>query len=178
MFGRLIKPPKTPRPAPKTVLGKKGMAPSVLAADLHILGNLIGDGVIDIDGKIDGNVRAHTVSIRANGCVRGDIIAEIVHVHGEVDGTIKAKSVSLHSTARVVGMVMHEALSIEDGAFVDGQCKRTDKIFVDAEGNELPALSADALADDEISFAPSTPDRMDDDAAVDVTILNSLRLVR
>ena len=177
MFGRLIRPPKTPRPAPKTVLGKRGVSPSVLAADLHILGNLIGDGVIDIDGKIDGNVRAHTVNIRANGCVRGDVTAEIVHVYGEVDGTIKAKAVSLYSMARVVGLVMHETLSIEDGAFVDGQCKRTDKIFVDADGNEFPPLSADALEDDEISFAPSTHE-VSENGETDVTILNSLRLVR
>ena len=177
MFGRFIRPPQTPRPAPKTVFGKKGVTPSVLAGDLHILGNLVCDGVIDIDGKIDGDIRCHTISVRPNGFVRGNITAEIVHVYGEVCGTISAKAVSLYAAARVVGTIMHEALTIEDGAFVDGQCKRTDKIFVDADGQEIQNEIHDLLPDDEISFASAVTEELSPDAA-DVTILNSLRLVR
>ncbi|MEJ0009310.1 MAG: polymer-forming cytoskeletal protein [Alphaproteobacteria bacterium] len=47
---------------------------------MNVLGNIISEGMLDIDGKIDGNVRCHTVSIRENGQVRGDVIAEIVYV--------------------------------------------------------------------------------------------------
>ncbi|OYW13783.1 MAG: hypothetical protein B7X02_01435, partial [Rhodospirillales bacterium 12-54-5] len=122
-----------PRTPPKAVLGKKGINPSVLAADLHILGNLVSDGVVDIDGQIDGNIKAHTISIRSNGCVRGDVEAEIVQVYGAVEGTIRGKTVILYSTAKVVGVIMHEALTIEDGAFVDGKCKRTDKVFISSD---------------------------------------------
>ncbi len=46
---------------------------------------------------------------------------------------MKAKSVNLSSTCHVEGVIMHESLSIEDGAFVDGKFKRTDKIFVDED---------------------------------------------
>lgn len=171
--GRTAAPPATPRPAPNSVLGKKGMQPSVIAADLNVLGNIISDGVLDIDGKIHGNVRCHTVSLRANGRVQGDIHAEIVHVYGAIEGVVKAKSVMLYSTARVVGTIMHESLSIEDGAFVDGKFKRTDKVFIDDEGQAtsgqplLPAAEDIGLDGDE---APTSE--------AEIKILENLRLVR
>jgi len=166
--GRTIAPPATPRPTPHTVLGKKGMTPSVIAADLNVLGNIISDGVLDIDGKIDGNVRCHTASIRPNGRVNGDISAEIVHVYGTVEGIIKAKTVLLYTSAKVVGTIMHESLSIEDGAFVDGKFKRTDKVFIDDE------TSASEPVFDNTKI-------IDEDEPVDeaeVKILENLRLVR
>lgn len=175
MFGRSIKPPATPKPAPKPLLGKKGSAPSVLAADLHILGNLIGEGVVDLDGRLDGNIRCHTASIRTNAVVRGDIHAEIVHVYGAVEGIIKAKSVALYATAKVVGIIMHESLTIEDGAFVDGKFKRTDKVFVDEEEKDLSPL--EEPMGDVISFNSDIEDEppVNDD---EVRILENLRLVR
>lgn len=171
--GRSVGAPPTPRPSPTPVLGKKGMQPSVIAADLNVLGNIISDGVLDIDGKIDGNVRCHTASIRSNGRVHGDIAADIVHVYGTVEGTIKAKAVMLYNTAKVVGTIMHESLSIEDGAFVDGKFKRTDKVFLDEDGNVAPALPAPAAMD--VAFDADFDAPASD---AEVKILENLRLVR
>lgn len=105
--------------------------PSVISADVNILGNIISDGVLDIDGRVDGNVKCRSATIRRNGRIMGDIVAESVQVFGEVTGTIKAKEVSLFATCRVEGVIMHESLTIEDGAFVDGQFKRMDKVVLD-----------------------------------------------
>lgn len=173
--GRTAAPPPTPRPSPQPVLGKKGMTPSVIAADLNVLGNIISDGVLDIDGKINGNVRCHTASVRPNGLVKGDIQAEIVHVYGSIEGVIKAKAVMLYATARVVGTIMHESLSIEDGAFVDGKFKRTDKVFVDDEGQ--PAAAKPAESKDDVSFVDD--DEEDEPSSeAEIKILENLRLVR
>ncbi len=172
--GRTMAPPATPRPTPSGVLGKKGMTPSVIAADLNVLGNIISDGVLDIDGKIDGNVRCHTASIRPNGRVNGDISAEIVHVYGTVEGVIKAKMVMLYTSAKVVGTNMHESLSIEDGAFVDGKFKRTDKIFIDDE----PASSSKPHASEDLIITADDADELLSNGDAEVKILENLRLVR
>lgn len=171
--GRSAAPPATPRPTPSPVLGKKGMQPSVIAADLNVLGNIISDGVLDIDGKIHGNVRCHTVSLRPNGKVIGDIHAEIVHVYGAIEGVIKAKAVMLYSTAKVVGTIMHESLSIEDGAFVDGKFKRTDKVFIDDDGQ--PAAQALLPSFDQADFEQ---DNDEPSSEAEIKILENLRLVR
>jgi cytoskeletal protein CcmA (bactofilin family) len=116
--------------------GGKASVPSIISQDMNILGNIVSEGSIDIDGKIEGNIRCDRATIRENGRVNGDIVANHIAVHGEVHGLIKAKSVNLYSTCHVEGIIMHESISIEDGAFVDGKFKRTDKVFVDE--NEEP----------------------------------------
>lgn len=115
---------------------KKSGAPSVIASDMCMLGNLVTEGVADIDGRVEGNVKGEQIIIRGNGKIKGDVVADAVHVYGEVKGLIKAKSVHLYATCRVEGIIMHESLSIEDGAFVDGKFKRSDKIFNEEEGFE------------------------------------------
>ena len=116
--------------------GKKVSSPTVIASDMNILGNLLTDGTADIDGRVEGNFKGDQIIIRGNGKIKGDITADSVHVYGEVKGLIKAKMVHLYATCRVEGIIMHESLSIEDGAFVDGKFKRTDKIFSQDEGIE------------------------------------------
>lgn len=101
--------------------------PSVISDDMNILGNLISDGYIDINGHVEGNVKCHTLTIRDSGMIKGDILADHLQVYGQVSGVIKASHVYLAPTARVRGVIMHESLSVEDGAFIDGQCKRTDR---------------------------------------------------
>src|SRR5690606_22288517 len=85
-------------------------------------------GYIDINGRIDGNVKCLALTVREKGYVKGDIIAGTVDVYGEVSGLIKATHVNLHSKCRIEGVVMHKTLTVEEGAFIDGQCKRTDKL--------------------------------------------------
>ncbi len=102
--------------------------PSIISADMNILGNLISDGTVDIDGKIEGNIKAHHVTIREGGKIHGDINADIAQIYGQVHGIVKAREVHLYSSCHVEGTIMHENLSVEDGAFVDGKFKRSDKL--------------------------------------------------
>ena len=106
----------------------KKVAPTIIASDMSILGNLFSEGAVDIDGRIEGNVKARTVIVRQNGCIIGDLQADVAQVYGQVKGLIKARDVQLFSSCGVEGTIMHESLSIEDGAFVDGKFKRTDKV--------------------------------------------------
>ncbi len=141
-------------------LGGRSNAPSVISADMNILGNIISDGFVDIDGKIDGNVKCNSVIIRANGSVRGDVEAENTQIYGYVEGLVKAVSVNLYHSAHVSGSIMHESLSIEDGAFVDGKFKRTDRVFIDEAAN------ADALSDDD-----------EEEDELDEAVMDNLKLI-
>lgn len=102
----------------------KKCVPSIVSSDLSILGNLVSDGLVDVDGTVDGNVKADQVIVRTNGKVRGDITANVAHIYGEVQGIIRASSVYLYSSCRIHGIVVHQSLSVEDGAFIDGKLKR------------------------------------------------------
>lgn len=163
MFGRnkdtSVKPANT----------TKGRVPSVISADMQVLGNVVCEGMLDLDGKIDGNVRCHTVSVRMNGRVHGDVIGDTVHVYGNVEGTIKARSVMLYNSARVQGTIMYESLTIEDGAFVDGKFKRTDKVFID---ETMPALGYTPSLDSH--FVNDNDEQVSDD---ELKVLENLRLI-
>jgi len=106
----------------------KKLVPTIISQEMNIMGNLISDGPINVDGRIEGNIQCGIITVGESGKIRGDIIAEVAHVHGDVSGLIKAKEVHLYAACRVEGSIMHESLSIEDGAFVDGKFKRMDKL--------------------------------------------------
>lgn len=180
MFGRSKTSQAAPAAKPTNTnnspsrAGGKGIVPSVISADMHVLGNIISDGFLDIDGKIEGNVKCRSATVRPNGLVRGDIQADIIHVYGRVEGQIKSRNVSLYASARVQGTIMHESLSIEDGAFVDGKFKRTDKVFIEDEA------AHDDHAQLQIpSFGFDNDNRTDDDSSSDdeLRILENLRLI-
>ena len=89
-----------------------------------MVGDLHSDGEIQIDGGIEGDIRCMTLLIGETADIRGEIVADAVIVHGRLTGQIKAKSVNLAATAHVIGDILHEDLSIETGAFLEGHCKR------------------------------------------------------
>lgn len=56
----------------------------------------------------------------------GNIESEVANIHGTVNGEIRARSVIMSSTARVTGDVIHEELTIDAGAYIEGQMMRRD----------------------------------------------------
>lgn len=105
-------------PAPKGPV-----APSLLSADLTITGNLQSAGDMQIDGTVEGDIRSTKLTISNTAVVRGSVEAEQVVIAGHVTGQIKARHVTLNKTARVVADVIQERLTIEPGAFFEGNCR-------------------------------------------------------
>lgn len=126
---------------------KNGEIPSIIASDLKIVGNLMCSGSIEIEGEIEGNVTCGHVSIRRTGSVKGDVVADEIQVDGEINGLVKGKNITLAESGRVTGVLMYESLSVKDGAYIDGQCKSSDKLHKGgveeielADGIEIPTL--------------------------------------
>jgi cytoskeletal protein CcmA (bactofilin family) len=135
MFGK-----KTTADNKTPVVSKKNSTPSVISQDMHVLGNIISEGFIDIDGHIDGNVKCESVIVRENGSILGDLVAGTLQIYGSVEGLVKGRSVNLFPTAKVTGTIMYENLSVEDGAIVDGKFKRTTKVFSDDAPEDEPEI--------------------------------------
>jgi len=112
----------------KPANNKKDSIPTIIAKDVNILGNIVSEGNIDFNGTLDGNIRCAMLTLRENSSVKGEIVANTVCAYGKIRGLIRAKIVQLFASCNVEGVIMHEAITIEDGAFVDGKFKRTDKI--------------------------------------------------
>jgi cytoskeletal protein CcmA (bactofilin family) len=94
---------------------------SLVSPDLTIEGGITGDGEMQIDGVVRGDVRIGRLTIGETGHVEGSIYAEAVEVRGRVVGAITAKQVRLYGTAYIDGDITHEQLAMETGAFFQGR---------------------------------------------------------
>ena len=99
-------------------------APSIIAADLHIVGNVSTEGDLIIDGRIDGDVQSRTVVIGDIGHVVGHIETEEITIQGIVSGSVRARKVHLATGCKVIADITHGALMIDEGASFEGQCRR------------------------------------------------------
>ena len=100
---------------------RKPRVASLISGDLTIEGNISGDGELQIDGVVRGDVRVAKLTIGDTGHVEGSISAETVEVRGRVVGALTSKQVRLYGTAHVDGDITHEQLSMEMGAFFQGR---------------------------------------------------------
>ena len=94
--------------------------PSIISAALTVTGKLESAGDIQIDGKVEGDVRGQAVRIGEGATVKGTIIGALVELAGTIEGTIEAESVVLAKTARMSGDIVHRSLRIDVGAHFDG----------------------------------------------------------
>ena len=112
MFSKNKKAPKQP--------AQQRSVPSIISADLKVVGDLSSTGEIQVDGQVHGDIATKVLLVGETAHIKGEIRAETVQVHGRVDGQIKATNVNLAKTAHVVGDILHENLSIKEGAFLEG----------------------------------------------------------
>ena len=121
-----LSPSRAPSRAPSRTSGPGTGVPSIISADLKIVGDLHSNGDLQIDGAVEGDITSRSVTVGEGAVVRGALVAENVRVYGAVFGQIKANSVTLAKTAKVEGNVVHQALSMEAGAALCGTLSRLD----------------------------------------------------
>lgn len=114
-------------PAPATPSAPKAKPPaSTLSADLHIVGNIKTSGDIQVEGNIEGDIRAHLLTIGESATIKGEVVADDVIVNGRIVGRVRGLKVRLTSTARVEGDIVHKTIAIESGAHFEGSVQRQD----------------------------------------------------
>jgi len=101
-------------------------AVSVLSSDLTIVGNLRTTGDIQVEGTVEGDIRAHLLTVGESATIRGEIVADDIVVNGRVIGRVRGLKVRLTSSARVEGDIIHKTIAIESGAHFEGSVQRQD----------------------------------------------------
>ena len=150
MFSKASKTPETPeaptrsealppkRPEGQTASPGRGV-PSIISADLKIVGDLHSSGELQIDGAVEGDITSLSLTVGEGAVVKGALVAESVRVYGSVTGQVKANSVVLAKTARVEGDIAHQSLSMEAGAVFVGSLSRLETAM---GGGTRPAAAA------------------------------------
>ncbi len=99
--------------------------PSLIGADLKVVGNIESAGEVQIDGEVKGDIKCRNVTLGEGAKVKGSIDAEAARICGSITGQIKASSVTLAKTAKVKGDIIQETLTVEAGAQMEGQIRRS-----------------------------------------------------
>ena len=110
----------------KFVAPRLKSAPSILSNDLSIKGNLKTSGDLQVEGKIEGNIKAYLLTVGQGALIKGEILAEEIIVNGEIIGTLIGTKIYLSSSATVKGDIVHKTIAIENGALFEGSIKQSD----------------------------------------------------
>ena len=94
---------------------------TIIAKGLKITGSVSAEGLVEVNGHVEGDVHCTSLFISPKGAINGGVEAERVVVNGRVEGPIRGSEVVLKSRAHVVGDIQHERLSIDPGAYFDGR---------------------------------------------------------
>lgn len=124
MFSK--KPAEQARPAaaPKAVtrpMASGSSTFSVIGSDVAIKGDVSASADLHVDGRIEGDIKCASLVQGETSEVQGAVIAESARLAGRVVGSITARELVILKSARIEGDVHYDALTIEQGAEVDGR---------------------------------------------------------
>ncbi|WP_339846820.1 polymer-forming cytoskeletal protein [uncultured Halopseudomonas sp.] len=107
----------------KMDIGKFGGKTTIVAQDAEINGDISFSGVLQVDGRIIGNIDAEQglVRVSEHGRVQGVINAPNVLINGEVIGDVHANEhLELDAKARITGNLYYRFIEMVMGAQISG----------------------------------------------------------
>lgn len=107
---------------------------NALTAGSKIIGTIVADSDIRLDGTIEGDLQCTgKVVIGEKGYVKGNVVCQNAEILGRLEGKIEVKqSLALRASARVQGEVHTVTLIVEPNAIFNGTC---------AMGHPTPAVA-------------------------------------
>lgn len=105
--------PELPEPRSNTVIAK----------DVLVTGKLSGEGVVQIEGTVEGEVNLKGyVIVTPTGTVKGPVEADVIRVAGQVEGNLTSHDhVQLERTGTINGDVTTVSFVIENGGRLNGR---------------------------------------------------------
>jgi cytoskeletal protein CcmA (bactofilin family) len=98
---------------------------TVIAKGLKIEGRVTAEGLVELNGQIEGELHGKSLIISRGALVKGAVSAHQVVVDGTIEGPIRGGEIILKSRAHVIGDIHHQSLSIETGASFEGRSVQT-----------------------------------------------------
>lgn len=121
----------------KPAAAPKATVPSIISQDVVIKGAMRASGEVQLDGVLEGDIEAAALIVGEKAVVRGEIVCEKITVRGRVEGGIRARQVNLANTAYIDGDILHSSLSVETGAYFEGNCRHYDDPLSEAAAKEF-----------------------------------------
>lgn len=98
--------------------------PSIISENTHVKGDIISDGVIHVDGQVEGDISCDELIIGVKGAVMGSVTTVNLQLYGTLNGRASADNLFIAKSAKLIGDATHNTIAIEPGAYIDGHCMR------------------------------------------------------
>ncbi len=98
--------------------------PSIISENTQVKGDIISNGIIHIDGHVEGDVTCDELVIGIKGTVIGSVNVTNLHLYGVLQGKAAVDKLFVSKTAKLLGDATHNSIAIEPGAYIDGHCMR------------------------------------------------------
>jgi cytoskeletal protein CcmA (bactofilin family) len=107
-----------------TTSAQTGTLYNALTAGSKIIGTVIADSDIRIDGQVEGDVQSTgKVVIGEKGLVKGTVSCQNAEIMGSLEGKITVmQTLALRATSRIKGEVNTQTLIVEPNAVFNGTC--------------------------------------------------------
>ncbi|THF60837.1 bactofilin family protein [Pseudothauera rhizosphaerae] len=112
---------------------------SLIADNVHIVGDVMFSGGLRVDGKIEGNVinkgDAHGLLVLSEkGSIKGQVRVYDAVVNGSISGDLEVEHfLELQAKAHVSGNISYRQLQMECGATIEGKIERVGEGLAGAE---------------------------------------------
>ena len=104
---------------------QSGTMYNAITSGSKIIGTIIADGDIRIDGTVEGELQcAGKVVIGEKGLVKGTVSCQNSEIMGSLDGKIiNSQTLALRATGKIKGEVQTQTLIVEPNAQFNGSCQ-------------------------------------------------------
>lgn len=94
-----------------------------IAAGAMVSGTLRGEGVIEVEGTVEGEIELKgAVMVAPTGLVKGPVTADVIHIAGRIEGIVCAREhLLLQKTGSLEGDMTTPSLVVEDGGRLNGR---------------------------------------------------------
>ena len=98
---------------------------NAITSGSKIIGTIIADGDIRIDGTVEGEMQcAGKVVIGEKGLVKGTVTCQNSEIMGTLDGKIiNSQTLALRASGKIKGEVQTQTLIVEPNAQFNGTCQ-------------------------------------------------------
>jgi cytoskeletal protein CcmA (bactofilin family) len=95
--------------------------PTIISEGSSLDGNLTFEGLVHLDGKFKGNLKADKVVVGKNGLFSGNLVANSVTISGQIKGDVTCQSIGIKNGSKIVAKIQYEVIEMQAGTVISGE---------------------------------------------------------
>jgi cytoskeletal protein CcmA (bactofilin family) len=92
----------------------------VISEGFSLNGDIVSDGILHIEGRTSGTIKASSINVGPRGQVEGNVACASLHIKGSFSGTAVCGELVVAASAVVKGSITYQVLTIGRGATIEG----------------------------------------------------------